>query len=633
MSAMLNFLTSFWKFVKKTIFISITLLFVFGSVLFTFAFSSVYADSREAQIDGLTSEIESSRNMDENQLREITRRRKNLLIEQAINNPDGFLRLTRLANKKESFSSVIQTDIESEVETEGDLLVVHFDSKDSTKTEYKLVDQDKKVFDLHFSKSDSKLKTGSRVKLKAVGIGSHLVVGAANQQANTSMQTLSVPSSLSMGETKTAVLLVNFSNDMSTPVSQAEMDNILFSGTSSVNAYYQENSFNQTSLTGQVFGWFNLSQTNSSCETNFYNWSTEADNLAIASGVDIASYNRIVYIFPTPIGCAFGGLGTVGGDPGRSWIFNYHTDHRVYAHEFGHNIGIHHANSLSCGLKAIDVYSNCTNAEYGDIFDVMGNFWYAVGTLQFNGAHKLAAGWVQPSGITTATAEGIYRIYPLETITANTQILKIDKPDTLESYVVSYRKPIGFDIGLPDGITRGASIHVLNNDPAVQSKSIDTTPTTGDIWDFADAALQDGLKFSDPINNIEIFQTSHTQDYVEVQVSFTLSVTPTPTPTLTPTPTPFIDTVSPTVAITYPANGIKVTKNIKINVTASASDNIGVTKVEFRRNGNLICTDTVAPYSCSMFTNSLAGKQVTYKAKAIDGANNSKTSQVTVTTK
>ena len=55
------------------------------------------------------------------------------------------------------------------------------------------------------------------------------------------------------------------------------------------------------------------------------------------------------------------------------------------------------------------------------------------------------------------------------------------------------------------------------------------------------------------------------------------------------------DTTAPTVSVTSPTNGSKVTG--AVSVTANASDNTAVSKVEFRINGRLVGTDTTAPYS------------------------------------
>jgi hypothetical protein len=59
-----------------------------------------------------------------------------------------------------------------------------------------------------------------------------------------------------------------------------------------------------------------------------------------------------------------------------------------------------------------------------------------------------------------------------------------------------------------------------------------------------------------------------------------------------------VDNTAPTVAITSPINGATVQRNSAVNINATASDNVGVVKVEFYVGTTLMCTDTVAPYSC-----------------------------------
>ncbi|MFH0954847.1 MAG: Ig-like domain-containing protein [Candidatus Micrarchaeota archaeon] len=91
-----------------------------------------------------------------------------------------------------------------------------------------------------------------------------------------------------------------------------------------------------------------------------------------------------------------------------------------------------------------------------------------------------------------------------------------------------------------------------------------------------------------------------------------------------------LDTSPPTVSITSPTNGATVTGTININ--ANASDNIGVTRVDFYRDTNLIGTDTNSPYSISWDTTSVSNGQYSLTAKAFDAADNNATSTpVTVT--
>ena len=58
------------------------------------------------------------------------------------------------------------------------------------------------------------------------------------------------------------------------------------------------------------------------------------------------------------------------------------------------------------------------------------------------------------------------------------------------------------------------------------------------------------------------------------------------------------DNIAPTVAITNPAINAIVARKSNVTITATATDNVGVTRVEFSVNGSLQCTDTAAPYSC-----------------------------------
>jgi hypothetical protein len=65
-----------------------------------------------------------------------------------------------------------------------------------------------------------------------------------------------------------------------------------------------------------------------------------------------------------------------------------------------------------------------------------------------------------------------------------------------------------------------------------------------------------------------------------------------------------VDAAPPNVSITSPANGATV-KGI-VSISASASDASGVQRVEFYVRGQLLCTDSTAPYSCEWDTRPLS---------------------------
>jgi chitodextrinase len=89
--------------------------------------------------------------------------------------------------------------------------------------------------------------------------------------------------------------------------------------------------------------------------------------------------------------------------------------------------------------------------------------------------------------------------------------------------------------------------------------------------------------------------------------------------------TVYVDTVAPQVSITAPSNGSSV--NGTVNITANASDNIGVTGVKFFVDGTLLGSeDTASPYTASWNTLSVSSGTHVLTAVARDTAGNSSTS-------
>ena len=80
------------------------------------------------------------------------------------------------------------------------------------------------------------------------------------------------------------------------------------------------------------------------------------------------------------------------------------------------------------------------------------------------------------------------------------------------------------------------------------------------------------------------------------------------------------DTQSPTVAITFPSTGATAT-HVTV-VTATASDNVGVTSVEFFVDGSSLGTDTTAPYTVNWNSTTLANGLHSLTAVAHDAAGN-----------
>jgi hypothetical protein len=98
-----------------------------------------------------------------------------------------------------------------------------------------------------------------------------------------------------------------------------------------------------------------------------------------------------------------------------------------------------------------------------------------------------------------------------------------------------------------------------------------------------------------------------------------------------PPPPPAADTTAPTVAVSAPIAGATVSGTVSL--TATASDNIGVTAVQFQVNGSSVgAEDASAPYSYAWNTTSVSNASYTITARARDAAGNVRTSAgITVT--
>ncbi len=84
------------------------------------------------------------------------------------------------------------------------------------------------------------------------------------------------------------------------------------------------------------------------------------------------------------------------------------------------------------------------------------------------------------------------------------------------------------------------------------------------------------------------------------------------------------DTTPPSASVTSPAAGATVSGSVAFS--ASASDNIGVSRVDFYVGGTLLGSDTTSPYGLTWNTGSHANGAYSLTARAFDAAGNNTTS-------
>jgi hypothetical protein len=458
---------------------------------------------------------------------ELAEARRLLLTELAETQPKAVLRAVIPAERRQGMPDEVRSRLEQRFEVEGELDARYEDDADGRhRLLHRLVTEQGNSIMLFGTEPQSALPHGSRVKARGwllpkmadstVDAG---VVDAELEILNTgggdgaggSGTTTSWPS---LGEQKTLVLLVNFSDNTTQPYSREFARELVFG---QVNDYYQENTYGRTWLKGEVAGWFTLALSSQQCDVNTL--ASQAQAEASAAGVAVANYQRFVYVFPRNA-CGFSGSATVGGTSSHAWI-NQSLTLTTMAHEFGHNLGMVHAHSLVCsdgtsvgpGGGSVGTYPwpNCQNLEYGDGLDVMG--WAPSG--HFNAVQKRRLGWLDEQEVVTVTGGGQYRLNPVADARAGVKALRVLKNINENGrktwYYLEYRQPVGFD-GFIDGgmmdahnIVNGINVRVHYEGGGSNGiYLLDMTPETHADLYTRDPALEAGRTFVDPEGLLEI---------------------------------------------------------------------------------------------------------------------------------
>jgi len=400
---------------------------------------------------------------------------------------------------------------------EGTVEAVTLDDFEGGRSElaYHLVTDEGRRLALAFPSGETPpYRTGDRLRVTGrEGLSGRFEVEGA--EALPALEKLSTPvaaSSWTVGAKKVLLIRFNFADDTSQPYSDAAAQSVMFGVSGSVAAFYKEGSYGLTTLSGAITPWLTVSTNKpTTCDISAY---SEATTLAANAGFNSANYDFTVWVFPA-LPCGWAGLGVVGGS--GAWI-NQSLSTYVVSHELGHNFGLLHAHSLSCG--GVSIGPSCSQSEYGDPFDTMGS-----GAHQFNAFSKAQMlQWLTGGSVATRSAIGTatYVLSPLE---SNSGLRALQIPTAANrNYWVEFRQAIGFDASLSGNanVMGGALIHI---GPSADwgTDLLDMTPATGT---FGDAALDVGGSFHDAAAGVTIRTVSKTATTLTVQVTL-VAIPPT----------------------------------------------------------------------------------------------------------
>jgi len=306
------------------------------------------------------------------------------------------------------------------------------------------------------------------------------------------------------GPQKTLVLVIGYPAcplpaESEWPAVMSSVTQDIFGATApSLADFIYENSYHQTSLYGDVYGPYWISDGSS----DFYqNISKAMEQLhAQNHDLDLTSYQRVIQAFncnsgtgPSPYNTDLTKV-TPSGPAQQTWASAGWNSKYLLFHEFAHTLGISHSDFLSCSDYPGDSLLNCKHFDGFNMFTVMSPAWKL---LEFTAIQRRQAGWLDPNNEleSISATSGSFTLAPIESSSGLREIrvpygiiqnFNGNDPDTRyrygdvqAEYSIIYRKPSGsYDSISMCGTSTYSPYCSYNNEYAVfvslSTKSIDS---------------------------------------------------------------------------------------------------------------------------------------------------------------
>lgn len=259
-------------------------------------------------------------------------------------------------------------------------------------------------------------------------------------------------------------------------------------------------------------------------------------------------YTALVVFIPTPLiegylGYGWSSSGTSGKIlmPYTAELSNFTTN--VVTHEFGHVLGLMHADSLQCISGRPDTSSfgsDCSIRHYGDTSDLMGiSRWFDTPAISSSfwdygafgrGDEILNAGVI--SGSKT------YTLRPWAGTSAN-RAVKFTDPKSGEVYYLELRVPVGFDKNTATLGNRG--VKIVQSGGLTPASSVLLMPSSKPYTGYyaTNTAWQAGSTFTTHAGTkVRVNSVTNEAASVTITASVPAATSPAPAPAPTPAPAP-----------------------------------------------------------------------------------------------
>jgi|GEM_PF-2390301 len=523
--------------------------------------------------------------------------------------------------------------------------------------------------------------------------GAQSIEAGSTERTPTSGSTSIAGAALVSGNQNTLVLTANFS-DKGLSVSTTDINNKVFGATNSLADFYRQSSKGNVTVSGSLYGPFQLSAASTDA-CAFQTWSSQLETLAANQGINLSAYPRRIFVFPTSTcGIGYGTVGSSPSRswifrPDLLDLFTHEFGHNLgFMHsstpgaEYGdtsdvmgysgqalrHNnapnkvttgwIGSSWVRSVSgSGIFTLDPTASSTpvnpqvlilpKPDTGDNYFIsfrqpigydgtlsssyqnqvsvhrgsssMSKYTYLLGVVGAGGTFTDATNGysftVNSIGSTSATVSVTTAAAPCARATPSVTMTPLSQsaaPGNSVSYQVTVTNnnnsgcgttSFGFNNSIPSGWSSSDS-------PGTVSLSSGTSGST--IWTVTSASNAAAQSYG---ISTTAYDSAATTSATSIQGTFVIAAA---------------DAQPPTVAITSPTNGAKI-GNGRVTVSASASDNVGIAKVDFFVDGVLTATDTAAPYSFNWNARRVSSGNHAVTATAYDAAGNRASTNITVT--